>query len=156
MAASKRGTKGIKAPSIDVAFGYLILRSARLLRMNFLKLLSEHGHDITPEQWFLLNRLWEHEGPTQAELSDRAFNDRPNVTRMLDALERAKLVRREQDADDRRVSRVFLTEKGRALREELWPIALKGREQVYRGLSDHDYEELRRILSIIDANILGG
>ena len=144
-----------EARSIDVAFGYLILRTARLVRLQFLNVLRKVGVDITPEQWLILNRLWENEGQSQVDLSDRIFKDRPNITRILDNMEKNGLIYRKEDKSDRRVNRVYLTPEGKGLEDKLWDITLNLRRFAYKGLTDQDLKEVRRILEQIEDNLRG-
>jgi len=52
---------------------------------------------------------------TCRELSDRMVHRVPDITRLLDRLESRDLVKRQRSTDDRRVVRVWITEKGREL-----------------------------------------
>ncbi len=101
--------------SLDNAPAFLITRVARLLRFDLWKVLEESGTDLTPEQYFMLYRLHEGDGRSQIELDDRVLVARPKVTRQVDALEKKKLVRRGADANDRRKSLVYLTQKAGSL-----------------------------------------
>jgi DNA-binding MarR family transcriptional regulator len=140
--------------SLDKATAYLIHRMARLLRFNLSKFFEQAGVEITPEQWFLLFRLHEKEGQAQAELADKSLNDHPNVTRMLDALEKRRLISRAADPEDRRKSLIFLTEEGRALMARLFPLAIEERRRVFRGLSQQELDLFEAILRRIEQNIL--
>lgn len=57
-------------------------------------------------------------GVTQQALARRLLVAKSNVSVLLAALERRQLVRRESDAADGRVRRVYLTETGKTLAEE--------------------------------------
>ena len=41
--------------------------------------------DMTPEQWAVLNRLWEKDDVTQNDLAERTFKDQPNIGRILES-----------------------------------------------------------------------
>jgi len=70
---------------------------------------------IHPGQDRLLSELWIQDGMSQTELIERLSVEPPTVTGTLQRLERDGFVRREPDAENRRVSRVFLTDAGRDL-----------------------------------------
>jgi DNA-binding MarR family transcriptional regulator len=70
---------------------------------------------IHPGQDRLLSELWIEDGMSQTELIERLSVEPPTVTGTLQRLERDGFVRREPDARNRRVSRVYLTETGRNL-----------------------------------------
>lgn len=140
--------------SLDNAIAYKIQRAARLLRLHLTKFLQQAGADITPEQWFVLFRLHEQDGQAQAHLADRVLQDHPNVTRMLDALERRSLVVRTAAPDDRRKSLIFLTESGRTLLEQLLPLAIAERRKLFNGLTPQDINLFTDVLTKIEENIL--
>jgi DNA-binding MarR family transcriptional regulator len=69
---------------------------------------------LTPQQAQLLTMVAPQE-LTHGELATRLHCDKTNVTGLVDRLERRALVRRRPDDDDRRVTKVFLTEEGTEL-----------------------------------------
>ncbi|NDJ53455.1 MAG: MarR family transcriptional regulator [Chloroflexi bacterium] len=140
--------------NLDDAPAYLIQRTARLLRWHFMRTFIGAHSGVTPEQWMLLNRLREYGKLSQVDLTDRAFRDRPNITRMLEKLEQRGLVEREPDPEDGRRQLVTLTDQGERFLEAAAPLALEERQVVYAGLSSDDIELLRRVLAQIEQNIL--
>lgn len=54
------------------------------------------------------------------ELADVVVIERYNLTRMIDRLEKEQLVIRTRSDDDRRAAFATITEKGKALRKEMW------------------------------------
>lgn len=138
--------------TFDNSLGYIINRTARRLKYELYQAFKAKGHNITPEQWAILNRLWEQDGLSQVELADRTFKDKPNVTRMLDVLEKRSLVFRQADQDDRRAYKVYLTEQGRQLKEELIPLAIEVLKRGQRNLTSEEIEYLRKRLNTIYYN----
>jgi DNA-binding MarR family transcriptional regulator len=53
------------------------------------------------------------------QIAERMITREPDITRMLDRLERRDLIRRERQKDDRRVVLTFLTDEGADLLKEL-------------------------------------
>src|ERR671918_1689936 len=104
---------------LDNSYGYLINLAAQRLKYELHRTFQAHGYDITPEQWAVLNRLWEEDGLSQVELAERTFKDKPGTTRILNLLEKKVVVVRRPDEKDGRVLRVFLTKVGRDLRDKL-------------------------------------
>jgi DNA-binding MarR family transcriptional regulator len=100
-----------------------------------------------------LRLLTTTDGMSQRELANTLNLSRPRVTGILQGLERAGAVRREVDATDQRVTRVFLTAEGR--RQELDNRAAF-EEYVQRTiglLSDSEKTELARLLDKVSGNI---
>src|SRR6266511_3882886 len=89
---------------------------------------------ITYNHLFILTCLWEQDGVNVKDLSKQLLLDSSSLTGHLDRLERAALVVRQDDPDDRRAVRVFLTEKGRHLKAQLEPIGQELKETLQRGV----------------------
>ena len=66
--------------------------------------------------WYFLRVLWQQDGISQRELSQRVGMMEPTTASALNNMERKGFVRRLRNRTDRRVVNVFLTERGRALR----------------------------------------
>ena len=78
-------------------------------------------HDLTPQQYNALRLLRAaHPGtlPT-LDLAARLVSRAPDITRLLDKLERRGLIDRDRRADNRRVVRIGITAAGRALLDDL-------------------------------------
>ncbi|TGK07477.1 MarR family transcriptional regulator [Leptospira semungkisensis] len=141
---------------IDTAYAYYFHRTNRLLHLHFTKLMADHTTDLTVEQWFLLNRLSNGKSVSQTDLVDKTFKDRPNITRLLDGLEKKSLVARKDDPNDRRKFTVSITKAGKALLDKTIPVMLEARKAVYKGLKQEDLEALKAISEKIESNILQG
>ena len=138
----------------DDAAAFLIQRTARLLRVLFLRLVQSSDPALTPEMWLVLSRLLARDGQCQNELAESTFRDRPNMSRILSGLEKRGLVRREPDEDDRRRTRVRLTLRGREAISETAPLAARTRDRLYGGLEKEEIEALRAALRRIEENAL--
>jgi len=75
--------------------------------------------DITPPQFNALLVLANNDSLTMGELCRRLYLASSTVTDLIDRMEKNELVARERDADDRRVIRLKVQEKGHELIEEL-------------------------------------
>jgi DNA-binding MarR family transcriptional regulator len=140
--------------SLDASPSYKLYRTARLVRSDINKLFQSLNTVITPEQWVLLFRLTEKDGQSQRELSDRFFDDPPNITRMLDALVKHRFVVRVPDTKDRRRFLIYLTHDGRNFFEKTLPLVVERRRQVFHGFSSGDIEQFISYLSQVENNIL--
>ena len=94
----------------------------------------------------LLANLIRQDGQTLASLSRRMLVTAGNVTGLVDRAERDGLVERRADPQDRRLSRVFLTKKGRALIVSLLPRHASLVADLLQGLDAKERRELRRLL----------
>lgn len=131
----------------------LIFRLARLLRHGADGFMRDRGIGLTPEQWGLLWKVARREGGLQADLADPVLKDHPNVTKMLDVLEKKGLVEREPDPNDRRSKEVWLTEQGKALLDKHLPQLIEEKEPFFKGLDRTDLNRLIDYLKIIQRNM---
>jgi DNA-binding MarR family transcriptional regulator len=88
------------------------------------------------------------------ELADAVVLSRSGLTRLVDRLERAGLLRREPDPADRRGAFAVLTEEGAAMRKRMWPVYARGISGHFgEHLSDAEVRTLARALErVIAAN----
>src|SRR5258705_8408226 len=94
---------------------------ARLMAQQLAERIRPAG--VAIGQWAVLLVLWARDGMTQAELSRMVAIEPPTMVRTIDRMVHAGLVTRAPDPDDGRLSRIYLTERGRSLRDELVPLA---------------------------------
>jgi|EndMetStandDraft_3_1072993.scaffolds.fasta_scaffold942333_2 DNA-binding MarR family transcriptional regulator len=98
-------------------------------------------------EWRILANLGRF-GPLYAgELAERSSMDKPKVTRALQRLEAAGLLRRAIDAEDRRQVRLALTRRGQSVFREIAVLALDWERQFLVPLSDSERKALDRILT---------
>lgn len=98
-------------------------------------------------------RLAVDEGITQAQLAEALCVDASTVTKTLLRLERDGVVERRADAEDARVSRVYLAPRGRALVKPVVEIWNQAEERLVKGLSKAERALLRRLLRQVLANL---
>lgn len=96
---------------LDEHTGVLIKKAARLFERVANMNLDELG--VTYSQTIFLVRLWEKDGQTQMELTKSAGLKQPTVVRILDRMERDKLVKRIRNKLDKRSYNFFLTDKAK-------------------------------------------
>jgi DNA-binding MarR family transcriptional regulator len=100
----------------------------------------------TMPRFDLLANLESEDGQTLAALSRRMLVTAGNLTGLVDRAERDGVVQRRADPKDRRLSRVFLTPKGRALITSLLPHHAEHVGELVSGLDAAERRELRRLL----------
>lgn len=106
-------------------------------------------YDLTPPQFALLAFLWQQDGLTQVELSEKGQIDRSTIGGLIDRLERNGLLERRQHPQDRRAYRIYLTEQGKAMESALSACAERSLKKFTSGLNEHEVKELRRMLEIL-------
>ncbi|HEY1015727.1 MAG TPA: MarR family transcriptional regulator [Herpetosiphonaceae bacterium] len=104
-------------------------------------------------QEMILFQLWMEDGLPQSRLVERMGVEPPTVTKMLQRMEKCELVERNTCANDARVSRVYLTDKGRALEAEVKRIWEELDAQTLAGLDEEQRATLRQLLLLVQANV---
>jgi DNA-binding MarR family transcriptional regulator len=107
------------------------------------------AYDLTPPQFALLAFLWQQDGLTQVELSEKGQIDRSTLGGLIDRLERNGLLERRQHPQDRRAYRIYLTEQGKTMESTLSACAERSLEKFTSGLDGDEVAELRRMLKIL-------
>ena len=122
---------------------------ARRLQRNF----KLAGIEITIEQWSVLYHLWKEDGLSQQELCNRSFRDKPSITRLVDNLEKLKLVKRVASKDDRRINLVYLSEDAKKLQEETMNMANQTLNEALNGVSKEEIEMCKDVLQRVYENL---
>ena len=130
---------------------YLLTLICKLSRDRSRVLMAEVG--IHCGQGIALRQLWRTDGVTQSELAHSLYVAPATVTIALQRMERIGLIERRSDQRDQRVSRVFLTDRGRSLRVNVEGNWSKLEEQMLVGFSSKEREVVRGYLLRIRANL---
>lgn len=133
------------------SLGFLISDVARLLRKRFDRRAGELG--LTRAQWRALGHLARDEGMIQSRLADLLEVEKITLARLVDRLESAGWVERRADADDRRMKRLFLTDKARPILARMKILADELREELLDGIEPAERERLRRVLGRMKDNL---
>lgn len=137
---------------LDRNFGFLLHDVARLMRTLF----DRRGRDLglTRSQWWVLTMLYAKEGVTQSELADVMELEKPTLGRLIDRLEEKRWVERRADDLDRRVNRLYLTEKVQEIMRALRKTAATVRREAVGNMSIEERENFINTLVKIKTNLL--
>jgi DNA-binding MarR family transcriptional regulator len=131
---------------------YLLAQICRLHHIRAHALLEEIG--LYRGQPPMLRVLWEKEGRTHSELAARMHVQPATITKMIQRMERAGFVGRRQDSEDQRVSRVYLTEAGRAIQADVQQVWRTLEEEAFVGFSPEERVLLHRFFLQIRDNLI--
>jgi MarR family transcriptional regulator, organic hydroperoxide resistance regulator len=140
---------------LNKSLGFLLSKTNASMRIYFNKAIKENGLDATAEQWGLLNIIHEFPGIIQSNIAEKSMKDRTNITRMLDVLEKNRFIERKSDKDDRRLYRIYITDKGESLLKSLIPVAMSVNEKASYGLNKNELKIFIEILYKIYKNTRG-
>jgi MarR family transcriptional regulator for hemolysin len=139
--------------AIEDNLGYLLNRTARLIAQMFSQRLDRQG--VALAQWAILLFLYARDGQTQRELSRVVAIEPPTVARTIDRMVRDGLVRREPHPHDGRATRIRLTPRALALREELAAESIAGNAFAARVLSTEELQTLKTLLRRVIDGLIG-
>ncbi|MFN4808574.1 MAG: MarR family winged helix-turn-helix transcriptional regulator [Bacteroidota bacterium] len=122
---------------------------ARRLQKNF----KQQGIEITIEQWSVLYHLWKKDGVSQQELCNATFRDKPSITRLLDNLEKIKLVKRIASPTDRRQNLIVLTDAARNMQGHTMEVASNTLNEALEGVVVSDVDRAKVVLQKVYDNL---
>lgn len=133
------------------SIGYLTRITFRAFSRHMERKTLSYG--VSAGQWPFLRALWTEEGLTQRQLSQRVAMREPTTVTALKTLERSGLIRRVPSRKDNRKIHVFLTAKGRRLKERLIPFVVEVNAVAQAGISPEEIDVLRRVLLRMSDNL---
>lgn len=131
----------------------LMARATRLYRAVLNDLLVKHNIDLSSEMLGVLVELWQNEGLSHQELSQRLKKDKGGMTKLINSLEYRHLIVRQPDAEDARRKRVFLTTKGRSLSQHVQPLVHKLRQFTLGDIPTEQQVQTQETLAKIITNL---
>ena len=102
---------------------------------------------LSPAQLDVLAKVGSSEGISQQELADALLVTKGNVCQLLDKMEASGLLERRPDG---RVNRLFLTDQGRSVHDQVVPRHDELLTRQFGALSEEDQRELLRLLRQLD------
>jgi len=136
----------------ELQLGFLIHDVSRLRRSAFDRCLKRLN--VTRSQWWVLAHLSRKDGMTQSQLAGELDLGKVAVGGLIDRLERSALVRRQADASDRRVNRVFLEPRSQVLINEMRAVSHQMNETILRGIPKASLETSALTLKSMKHNLL--
>ncbi|MDU4934508.1 MAG: MarR family transcriptional regulator [Peptostreptococcaceae bacterium] len=110
-------------------------------------------YDIKSGQLMFLLDLYMQDGKSQEEISKKLEIDKGATTRTLKNLEEQGLITRVKDNHDKRTNRIYLTEKSKDVKEDVFNLIDQLRNEVSKSLTDEEEEILIDLLEKIYKNM---
>jgi DNA-binding MarR family transcriptional regulator len=141
------------AKSIDPrSLDHLLAQVCRLHHAHFHELLS--GTGVFRGQPPVLDALWEHDGLTHNELAAQLHVTPATMSRMIKRMANAELLTTRRDPNDKRVSRVYLTDAGLTMRTTLQQAFKTSEADAFADFTLEERVLLRRFLMQIRSNLI--
>ncbi len=126
--------------------GYTIKRYIAIM-------LRQHEIPLTPEQFMLIDLLWNQGPMTQQQLVNQLQKDKNSVTMLVDAIEKKGLVVRQQNANDRRSNTIVLTDKALDIKADAKQKGISILDNILEGISEDELHSFLQTLRKINNNI---
>lgn len=124
------------------------------LKQFMATMLKRNNIDLTPEQFLLIDMLWNQGDLSQQQLADAMQKDKNSITKLIDAIERKGLVVRLQNPNDRRSNTIVLTEMGQNMKLEAKKVGISLLDKMLEGIAEEDIQHfldtMRRITRNMD------
>ncbi len=137
----------------EIAVNVNILNSR--IKKCFFDKLQENGINITPEQYLVLDILWEKQSLSQQNIADIIQKDKNSVTKIIDSLEKKNLVMRVMDKNDRRINKIELTEEAFALEKITTEVAINFMNDVVKDIDTKDLDTFVNVMRQLKNNLEG-
>ena len=112
--------------------------------------------NLSVNQFRVLQILYEHDGLIISELCKQCVITQAVFSRVLQQVERRKLVKRVQDSCDKRSYRTWLTPRGVATYEAAVPFACQLLNDICDGLDAAEVTRLIDVIAMIDRKVSPG
>ena len=114
---------------------------------------QKHGFNLTPEQYLVMDTLWDEGILSQQKIADILIKDKNSVTKLIDALEKKGLVKRVPDTLDRRQNNIHLTEQALLLKDDVTSIAIETTNAIIRNIPIDQIVTFVKVLNKMSENI---
>ncbi len=125
------------------------------IKKCFIDRLQENDINITPEQYLVLDILWEKQSLSQQNIADIIQKDKNSVTKIIDSLEKKHLVKRVTDQKDRRINKIELTEDAVAMEKVATEVAINFMNDAIKGIDDQELDSFVNVMRQIKNNLEG-
>ena len=134
-------------------YSFITGKASTAIARRLQKKFNQAGLNLTIEQWSVLYHLWKEDGISQQELCNATFRDKPSITRLVDNLEKLKLVKRTPSLDDRRMNMILLTPEARKLQEESMALANETLNEALESVPADRIDICKEVLQIVYDNL---
>lgn len=115
--------------------------------------LNKNTINMTPEQYLVMDILWDEGTLSQQAIADIIQKDKNSVTKFIDSLERKGFVFRAVDKEDRRINNIVLSKDGIMLKDTTTEVAINMMNQVVKNIDDNELVVFVKVLQQMKHNI---
>ncbi len=119
----------------------------------FAKELNKNDINLTPEQYLVMDVLWDAEMLSQQAIADIIQKDKNSVTKFIDSLEKKGLVYRAVNKNDRRINNIIVSEEGMRLKDKTTEVAINMMSNVLKDINEDDLMTFDKVMNQMKDNI---
>lgn len=134
--------------------GMKLVRIGKMTRAIAVQRFSAKNFEITPEQLMVLSALIDHDGLYQRQIGMITLKDRPNITRIINILEKMNFVTRKPDVNKRKIYKIFVTDEGKNVVKKVMPTALELWENIVDGVDEDELEITLKVMNKFKENLM--
>lgn len=134
--------------------GMKLVRIGKMTRAIAVQRFSAKNFEITPEQLMVLSALIDHDGLYQRQIGMITLKDRPNITRIINILEKMNFVTRKPDVNKRKIYKIFVTDEGKNVVKKVMPTALELWENIVDGVDEDELEITLKVMNKFRENLM--
>ena len=120
-----------------------LMRAANSLETRISRNLDKYG--LTTSQFGILEALYHLGSMSQKELGIKILKSGGNITKVIDNLEKKKLIKRRRNINDRRLYNIDLTEEGKKLIINIFPQHVGELVKEFSVLNESEMDQLRKL-----------
>lgn len=114
---------------------------------------QEEGYNLTPEQFLVMDAIWDEGKMSQQKIADTIFKDKNSVVKLLDGLEKKNLVKRVTNKDDRRQNLIEITPYAKEIQQNVTDIAMNAVDLIIKDIPKQDLHIFIKVLTKMAENM---
>ena len=135
------------------SFGYLLSTCNNQLIKLLNRELAAAKLELTREQYIVLNNLWTKDSVSQQSIANTLGKDKYSITKLIDGLEKRKLVKRVASPNDKRVKLIEVMTKGIEIRPMVIRVVEATIHKATQEIPEQDLELTKATLRKIIMNV---
>ena len=113
----------------------------------------EKGYNLTPEQFLVMDTLWDEGILTQQQIADITMRDKNSIVKLIDGLEARNLVKRVNNPKDKRQNLIKVTEYSKTVKDAVTAISYEAVQKIINGIPREELESFVRTIARMQKNI---
>ena len=134
-----------------------IILFTNILHSNMKQCLAEAfqkgGYNLTPEQFLVMDTLWDEGVLTQQQIADITMRDKNSIVKLIDGLESRNLVKRISNPKDRRQNLIKVTTVSRNIQADVTRLSYEAAAKILGGIPEEDLKTFVKTIVRMEKNI---